>query len=111
MRKIEALVQNEEVGEIREALRAIGVRTLRLSEAGAEGGGTNRGWSLAQSAGPGERKGMAKVGLVVPDHLTDRVILTLLGITGAGPDGSKSSLTSIERIVPLDPVGLLDDFS
>jgi nitrogen regulatory protein PII len=109
MRKIEALVQAGGIGSIRDALREIGVRTLRVSELRPEAKSSGRSTAGRELNDNSQMDAMARVGVVVPDNLTDRVILTLLG-KSRGDDGSSAgaSLASIERVDAVEVSGFFD---
>ncbi len=109
MRKIEAIVETDELGGLRDALRELGVKTMRVSEVKGEDAPSRRreiGRQLENEVKPFPR---AKVGVVVPDDMTDRVILTLMGVTREGGvrDG-EAFVSSIEEVVRLEAEGFFD---
>lgn len=111
MTKIEAVVETRELADVRDALREMGVRTMRVTEA------TEVPVPVGQATGghfageDGEVHAKARVSVVVPDDLTDRVILTLLAIVkGGGIDEEGRFVSSIEHVVRLESAGFFDNF-
>lgn len=103
MKRIDVVVETGELSGIRDALREIGINTMRVSEF------DYRGQTSAQSLAGGPQmntprlRPIAKISVVVPDNLTDRVIMTFISgkIKKSAGDG-KHFVPSIERIVRLD---------
>lgn len=110
MKKIEAIVQNAELSDIRYALREIGVRTIRVTEVVDElvpvyGKGFGR-----QVQEEAEAHTRSKISVVVPDDEADRVVLTLVSTLKAGGiDDGSSFVSSIEYVVHLEASGFFDD--
>ena len=108
MRKIEAIIETSELPELREALREVGVRTIRVSE--AELVPVFAGGSGSRHEADDEREWKSGVSMVVPDEAADRVVLTLLAtVKGGGIDDGKKFVSSIEYVVRLEATGFFDD--
>jgi nitrogen regulatory protein PII len=109
MRRIEAIVETDELGDLRDALRELGVRTMRVTEVKRDESLSPRRETGTQSADQVKRSQKTMVGVVVPDDLTDRLILTLMGVTREGGvrDG-EAFVSSIEQIVRLEADGFFD---
>ena len=109
MTKLEAIVETNELGDLRDALREPGVKAMSVGEVkGEEALSRHReiGRQLDDEVKPFPR---AKVGAVVPDDMTDRVILTIMGVTREGGvrDG-EAFVSSIEEVVRLEAEGFFD---
>ncbi len=103
MKKIEAIVNTDELTDIREALRGIGIRTMSVVELERERtppAGSMEGLSAHDAMQTGAP---SKIKIVAPDNLARSVILALISRGTAEPmaDGHRP-LPSIERIVRLD---------
>jgi nitrogen regulatory protein PII len=109
MRKIEAIIETEELGDLRDALRELGVRTMRVTEVKGKDVLSRRREIGRQPDDRVKPFPRAKIGVVVPDDLTDRVILTLMGVTREGGvrDG-EAFVSSIEQVVRLEAEGFFD---
>lgn len=110
MKKIEAMVEAEELADIRDALREMGVRTIRVAEVAEEPAFVEDFASGDFTTGDSEVRAKVRISVVVPDDLTDRVILTLLAsVKGGGVDTEGAFVSSIQHVVRLEAAGYFDD--
>lgn len=108
MRKVEAVLETGELPDVREALREIGVRTMRVSEVKEELVYVDKSGPWERAAEEGGSK--SRLSIIVPDDEADRVILTLLGaLKGGGIDDGSRFVSSIEHVVRLEATGFFDD--
>lgn len=109
MKKIEAIVEIEEIGEVRDALREMGITTMRVSEVNEE-----RVLVVHDRIGRSPEvdaleRPRVRISVVVPDDLTDSVILMLLSIVKSGGiDDGKNFVSAIEHVVRLEAAGFFD---
>ncbi|MCL4538357.1 MAG: P-II family nitrogen regulator [Bacteroidetes bacterium] len=110
MKRIEAIVGLNELGAVREALREIGIRTMRVTDVEEEMVPVLNLVAGRKSGPEPGHSGKAKISVVVSDKLADRVILMLLANLREGVvyDGG-GLVSSIEHVVRLEAEGFFED--
>lgn len=110
MKRIEAIVGTGELGSIRDALREIGVRTMRVTEVEEDLVPVFQN-TVGRAAEPEHEPAQkSRVGVVVPDDLADRVILVFLAnLREGGIDDGSGFVSSIEHVVRLEAEGFFED--
>lgn len=109
MKLVEVIVDRGAIGDLRDALRDLGVRTLRIGEAGEKQEHFIRGISGQATESESSGHPRAKVSVAVPDDIADRVAAMLLsaGEGGEARTTNESSI-SIEHVVRLEAAGFFD---
>ena len=110
MRKIEAIVRNAELSDVRHSLREIGVRTIRVTEVAEELVPLYSHGAGLQVEDAVEARTRSKISVVVPDDEADAVVLALVSILkDGGIDDGKRFISSIEYVVRLETSGFFFD--
>ncbi len=110
VKRIEAIVGTGDLVGIREALREIGVRTVRVTESDDEKVPVLVSVSSRRGGTGSELPAKSKVSVVVSDDLADRVILMLLANAKEGEvDDGDGFASSIEHVVRLEAEGFFED--
>ena len=103
MRKIEASVEFNELVGLRDSLRKVGVKTIRVTGLNENGVPAERTGVDSSPAGGDRPRSRARVGVVVPDDIADRVILIFLGMMESDHVcDAHSAASSIEHVVRLE---------
>lgn len=93
MRKIEAIVETGELGKLRDALREIGIKTMRVAEFGGKEDEFRNRTTDHRPEAKNNSPSKAKIGVVVPEDVAGMVILALLSKT---KDGGFDDLQKIQ---------------
>jgi nitrogen regulatory protein P-II 1 len=110
MKKIEAIVKNAELSDVRYALREIGVRTIRVTELAEELVPVYDHGAGRQIEEVAETRTRSKISVVVPDDEADGVVLALVSTLKDGGIGDGNSfVSSIEYVVRLEAPGFFFD--
>lgn len=109
MKKIEAIVETGKLADIREALRDVGIRSMRVTGAAEIAAAAGNAAMKSHEEDELHAHSKARISVVVPDDMTDKVLLTLLAnVKRGGTDDGEPFLSSIEHVVRLEAAGLLD---
>ncbi len=110
MKRIEVIVRNAELSEIRYALRDFGITTMRVTEVEKEFVPEYRRNSERQAELEPETEKRSKVSVVVPDEEADSVVLMFVStLKDGGINDGKGFVSSIEYVVRLEADGFFDN--
>lgn len=109
MKKIEGVILAAEFDHIRDALRKMGIRTVRVMEVPHQKESDHRSSVGGKTDPDQEFPWRVKMSIVVPDDLADRAILTLLASARKGQIlDADNSISAIERVVWVENEGPFD---